>query len=700
MSRLRSATALFAVALFGVSLAATGMGSASAAGPSPSTVSDASFAWGLSGEQGGGSFFGGCNFLSAGTAGDTGSSRSWTQSDGFYATQSGGVTVEKPNAAGAYSQPTWATKCTDPNGAPVSAASTASLSKNRVRFTGGTGTVDPASNTATVQWSGSFTSVFYGGLTYWSAANPGLTVHADGSAALTATVSGYGSDMNDATKWTSLAPRTVTLASLHGVTVTATGFTVTPDYPGTFPQSFIDFQRETGQSSYWFTSGGARDAAKPAVPLTVAYTVAAIPTGAPTGTPTPTAAPTTAPTATPTTTPPPAPTTSHPTVNLADNSVAAKGDLAFTAAGFTPLESVSVVVHSNPVTLTAAVADSRGVVSASRTLPANLPAGRHTLIVTGSESKATASSTFTIAATPATPTTPTTAATTAVTKTAANSCQLTAGVKGGSLVWGFKKSFRSYVASSASNSIGASGGAVILNQDLAVPGKPMSGTYQWPFVSSSAYASASSFSVQYGGAIELKYPAHYFDIVIAKPRLVVSGSTGTMYADVTLTVSSPTAAPVVDKRAGVALASLALSGDATSTTSWITRTLHTAIQDIRAFTFNGSAFYQKGAALDDATALLSGCTGTTNPVLGTSPGPTGTTGITGTGGAAAAGTGDSSLVPDVAFRPGSGAGADALPYTGINLGDLLAVAGLALASGLLLIVAGTRRRFHPAGEIQ
>ncbi|MEU6497764.1 hypothetical protein ABZ890_46770, partial [Streptomyces sp. NPDC046984] len=270
-----------------------GAGAASAASVS---VSDASFSWGLNGEQGGGAFFGGCNFLSAGTAGDTGSSRLWTQGDGFYSTHAGNVSVEKPNSSGEYSEPTWATKCQDPNGTAVSAGSTSSLTRNRVVFSHGTGSIDTAAHTATIHWTGSFTSVFYGGLTYWSATDPTLTVNADGTGTLTATASGYGADMNDPGKWVPLPARTVTLASLSNVELGASGFTVTPDYLGkavtvpsgttgqpaksgsnqaywgSFPQDFVDFQQLTGQSSYWFTSGGARDAAKPATPLTLTYT--------------------------------------------------------------------------------------------------------------------------------------------------------------------------------------------------------------------------------------------------------------------------------------------------------------------------------------------------------------------------------------------------------------------------------------------
>lgn len=40
---------------------------------------------------------------------------------------------------------------------------------------------------------------------------------------------------------------------------------------GSFPTDFIDFQDETGQFSYWFSSGGQRDPFKPTEPMTIAY---------------------------------------------------------------------------------------------------------------------------------------------------------------------------------------------------------------------------------------------------------------------------------------------------------------------------------------------------------------------------------------------------------------------------------------------
>lgn len=261
-------------------------------------VDDVTLTWSINNEVGGGAFFGGCNFLSAGAAGNAGSSRLWTQADGFYQTQVGNVTVEKPDASGAYAQPTWATKCQNPSGTAVTSANTnaGNFTQNRVVFADGTGDVDLAAGTASVSWDGDLTVVFYGGLTYWTASDPVLTVAADGTGTLTATASGYGADMVDTSTWVALTPQTITLATLHGVELTDGGLTVTPDYLGvaidagtgtaqpaqtsgnaaywgSFPQDFVDFQYLTGQSSYWYTSGGSRDAAKPANPLTVAWDV-------------------------------------------------------------------------------------------------------------------------------------------------------------------------------------------------------------------------------------------------------------------------------------------------------------------------------------------------------------------------------------------------------------------------------------------
>lgn len=262
--------------------------------PAGRQLSAAVLRWGLSDEAGAGAFFGGCHFLSAGAAGDSGGSRLWTAEDGLYRSSVGDVTVVRPLSSGALVEASWATRCLDPAGEELT---TATSSGNEVVLSAGQGTVDRSTGEVSVGWQGSFTVVFYGGLTYWSATDPTLTVRPDGTGELTAAVSGFGTDRTGGT-WTRLTPRVVTLATLSGVSLGDQGFSATPEYVGrsvsvadggaaqvardatnaaywgAFPQSFVDFQAETGQGSYWYASGGARDPHKVAAPLAVSWDAA------------------------------------------------------------------------------------------------------------------------------------------------------------------------------------------------------------------------------------------------------------------------------------------------------------------------------------------------------------------------------------------------------------------------------------------
>ncbi|MFI8634166.1 hypothetical protein ACIGEP_16405 [Microbacterium sp. NPDC077663] len=257
-------------------------------------LDDAQLRWGLNAESGSGAFAGGCNFLSAGQAGDTGGARVWTEADGFYRAESGSVRIEKPTGDGAWEAASWATKCLDPSGAPVTASSTSSATGNQVVMDAGVGTRSDSG--LEIRWSGSFSVVFYGGMTYWSVSDPVLTLDEKGSGRLTATASGFATSMEDLTNWQPIAARQIVLADIHGAdSQEGEGFTVTPEYLGvtsrgsgqidrgssdasiwgSFPQSFVDFHRLTGQQGYWVTTGGIRDAAKPASPLTVSFDAAA-----------------------------------------------------------------------------------------------------------------------------------------------------------------------------------------------------------------------------------------------------------------------------------------------------------------------------------------------------------------------------------------------------------------------------------------
>ncbi len=46
---------------------------------------------------------------------------------------------------------------------------------------------------------------------------------------------------------------------------------------GAWPQGFVDFQLQTGLSSYWYSSGGSADPKKPPLPLTVDFGGAEVP---------------------------------------------------------------------------------------------------------------------------------------------------------------------------------------------------------------------------------------------------------------------------------------------------------------------------------------------------------------------------------------------------------------------------------------
>lgn len=259
------------------------------------SITNAELRWGLNRETSSGAFAGGCNFLSAGAAGDAGSAHVWGEGEGLYSAQQGAVGIVKATAAGGWEPSSFATKCLDTAGAPVSVNSLTSSSQSQVVITGGTGSATTDGGVS-IGWSGAFSVVFYGGMTYWTATDPQLTLDAAGNGQLTATAGGFGTSMEDMTKWVPIAPRTIVLAELREVSIDeAGGFVQIPEYLGvtvadagqttqtsqnaghwgSFPASFVDFQKLTGQTGYWLSTGGQRDAAKPASALTVNYDAAA-----------------------------------------------------------------------------------------------------------------------------------------------------------------------------------------------------------------------------------------------------------------------------------------------------------------------------------------------------------------------------------------------------------------------------------------
>lgn len=256
------------------------------------SVNNAQFRWGLNQEATSGAHFGGCNFLSAGAAGDAGGSRVWTSADPFYSASTGSVRIEKPNAKGAWSKDSWTTKCQESTGRTVGTSVNEPGTGAQAVIDSGTGTIDAAKGRAEIRWKGSFTVAMYGGMTYWSVTDPVLKV-SDGKGTLTATLSGFASDRMDTSVWKEISPRSVTIANLPNIALGEKGIIASPAYLkvktegvdpaqvrtesnwGAFPQAFIDFHSHTGQAAYWYSSGSMRDGAKVASPLAISYSATA-----------------------------------------------------------------------------------------------------------------------------------------------------------------------------------------------------------------------------------------------------------------------------------------------------------------------------------------------------------------------------------------------------------------------------------------
>ena len=71
-----------------------------------------------------------------------------------------------------------------------------------------------------------------------------------------------------------------------------------------------------------------------------------------------------------------------PTVTLEKSSVKIGENIEIVGTGFTAGHEISAVLHSDPITIGTAVADERGVVRFSYTIPATTPIGSHEIVLT------------------------------------------------------------------------------------------------------------------------------------------------------------------------------------------------------------------------------------------------------------------------------------------------------------------------------
>lgn len=251
-------------------------------------ITEAEFRWALNKQSSGPSHGPGLNFLSAGdiSGAITGPDTAIKPSD--WKATSGDVTIEKRGSGGTSAPATWDGVQTDQSGTALSGSSS-KYSGLEMVFTGGEGTVDAAAGTAEIEWDGTASVLYYSGFVYLTVSDPVLAV-TPSRAVVTATLGGHRSDRDDASEWTKMSPKTVTLAVLDRDEIDLsdeTGFSAEPDYRGVsysradssmpqvktgsdwgaFPDSFIDFAKESGSGGFWYSTGGSSDATK--VPFSI-----------------------------------------------------------------------------------------------------------------------------------------------------------------------------------------------------------------------------------------------------------------------------------------------------------------------------------------------------------------------------------------------------------------------------------------------
>jgi len=299
----RSIAGIAAAALSATGLTVLGVATAPSAHAEEVSIDDAVFRWGINKEAGSAGFAPGTwNLMSAGKLGDPGqggmtlktADEGATWSNGTTAgwkNTEGNVTIEDLLADDTYAPTTFLGTRQNSAGQQVNTGGISS--ENQLVFRNGTGTADVDANTASIQWDGDATVVYYSGMTFFYVSDPEMTVNADGTGEVTATLGGFATSMDDMSIWEPLPDEEVTLATLTDAEVTTDGVEVTPDYhevtydaPGTatpqvrtganwgsFPQSYVDWVQQTGGGSYWYSSGGAADVRKPTLPLSAEFSI-------------------------------------------------------------------------------------------------------------------------------------------------------------------------------------------------------------------------------------------------------------------------------------------------------------------------------------------------------------------------------------------------------------------------------------------
>ncbi|MFJ2955723.1 HtaA domain-containing protein [Streptomyces sp. NPDC087270] len=178
-------------------------------------------------------------------------------------------------------------------------------------------------------------------------------------------------------------------------------------------------------------------------------------------------------------------------------------------------------------------------------------------------------------------------------------------LSGGTLDWGLKQSFRSYVTGPAAGTITTADGA----------GTNADGTYCFSGGTGTYDTSTHAVTVAFDGSVEFASTLHGFDIKLADIKLTTTGTTGTLTADVT---AAGATSDDVDF-ASLDLSAATAGHDATGAITY--DGIAAALTADGAQAFNG--MYQAGTALDPADlAVTAGAAPTTPPTTPPTTAPT------------------------------------------------------------------------------
>lgn len=254
-------------------------------------VTGAEFRWGVNFESGTkGHAPGTFNFLYAGDVSRHIKGPNTAIPSSAWSSKAGDVTIQKRATDGSLAIASWADTQTDRSGAALKSGAHSGV---EMVFANGEGTVNPDSGTANITWKGTSSVVYYSGFVYMTVSDPQLEVTSS-SAKLTAKLGGHTTDREDSSVWEKISPRRVTIAELPRDCVELggeNGFAVSPAYLGveysdpdnaapqkrqgdnwgSFPKEFVDFATETGSGPFWYSSGGASDPMKVALPVSVGW---------------------------------------------------------------------------------------------------------------------------------------------------------------------------------------------------------------------------------------------------------------------------------------------------------------------------------------------------------------------------------------------------------------------------------------------